>query len=272
MPLRPKAASICARHVGIGAGFAATRAGRGWPPSWRRMKAVRLNPAVVARPPARAARTARRAARRWQPCGARDRQPGVARSAGLSCSRYGGPASAVAAAPAATGRANRIIAGTSPPRVSNPSSSGAPVMDRGAGRAPCSWCRARKPARGFGARPRMSMQRDMPLPRIQPAHGWSGVEGRNASRRGVGRDRLPECRCNGTRRCRASNPRRVGKVAGTGPGSSSWVQGGAKAPLLGRDATGGRSASLAKRVVSQHTACPRPKSGLFAPLNPCIPS
>ena len=39
---------------------------------------------------------------------------------------------------------------------------------------------------------------------------------------------------------------RLGKVAGTGPGSSSWGAGGRESHLLWRDATGGRSASLAK--------------------------
>ena len=52
---------------------------------------------------------------------------------------------------------------------------------------PCSWCRARKHDAGAsgGKALRLSMQRDMPLPRIQPAHGWppwtwSGSRGANA--------------------------------------------------------------------------------------------
>ena len=122
---------------------------------------------------------------------------------------------------------------------------------QGAGRG----CRgAEAPARGFGGKARrMSMQRDTPLPRIQPAHGWSGVERRNAFRRGVGREsltrgyrgaRLPDCRCNGTRRCRASNRRTVG--LGRGAGTLLVVGArGHERPLLGWDATGGRSAALA---------------------------
>ena len=80
-------------------------------------------------------------------------------------------------------------------------------------------------------------------------------------------DDSPECRCNGTRRCRVSNRRTGGlgsrgqerspvgvERAGTpfrlGPGAGTPLvvgcRAGATAPLLGRDATGGRSASLAK--------------------------
>jgi hypothetical protein len=106
-------------------------------------------------------------------------------------------------------------------------------------------------------------------PAASPARhcAWSEVERRNALRRGVGREsltrrvwgaRLPDCRCNGTRRCRASNPRRVG--LGRGAGTLLVVVHGPRKALLGRDATGGRSASLAKRVVQQHTACPIPFS------------
>ena len=51
----------------------------------------------------------------------------------------------------------------------------------GARRRSCDW-------RAGLARP--AMQRAAPLPRIQPAQGWSGVERRNAFRRGVGRESL----------------------------------------------------------------------------------
>jgi hypothetical protein len=80
------------------------------------------------------------------------------------------------------------------------------------GRAPARGAGRECSARGFGGRPRMSMQRDMPLPSIQPARGWSGLSGAGTPMTlGVsGEPGSPECRCNGTRRCRASNPRRVG--------------------------------------------------------------
>ena len=118
----------------------------------------------------------------------------------------------------------------------------------GAGR----WCRRAKPlTRGFGERPRISMQRDMPLPRIQPAHGWAGSMGQ-ARPSSWCRARKPDCRCNGTHRCRASNPRRVGEGRRNRAGFLVvGCTGGAKAPLLGRDATGGRSASLAKVSIAR---------------------
>jgi hypothetical protein len=73
------------------------------------------------------------------------------------------------------------------------------------------------------------MQRGMPLPRIQSAQGWSGSRGRNALRRGVGREGLT---VDATGHTVAAHPIRagLGKVAGTGSGSSSWVHGDAKVP------------------------------------------
>ena len=97
---------------------------------------------------------------------------------------------------------------------------------------------------------RPAMQRAAPLPRVQPAHGWSGVERRNAFRRGVGREsltrgyrgaRLPDCRCNGTCRCRASNPRRVGLGRGAGTPLVVGAR-GAKAPA--RKGCNGRAKRL----------------------------
>jgi hypothetical protein len=106
------------------------------------------------------------------------------------------------------------------------------------------------------------------LARIQGAKPWSGVERRNAFRPGVGRESLtlrvsgeqgsPGWQCNGPHRCRASNPRRVGRGRRNWAGFLVVGAGRRESPLLGWDATGGRSASLAKRVVSQHTACPLP--------------
>ena len=138
-------------------------------------------------------------------------------------------------------------------RVSHPAASGAAVMGSECrGRAPAAsparhgagrWCRRAKPlTRGFGERPRMSMQRDMPLPRIQPAHGWSGVERRNAFRRGVGRESLT---VDATGHAVAAHPIRagLGKVAGTGPGSSSWVHGGRESPSA-REGCNGRAKRL----------------------------
>ena len=114
----------------------------------------------------------------------------------------------------------------------------------------------------------MSAPRDRPRPRIQPAHGWSGVERRNACRRGVGRESLtwgvsgdrgdrgrrprkhragaPDCRCNGTYRCRASNPRRVG--LGRGAGTLLVVGAGARKPLP--ECRGGASAAQGCNPVS----------------------
>src|ERR1700733_10141364 len=55
---------------------------------------------------------------------------------------------------------------------------------------------------------------------IQPARGWSGVQRRNA----------------------------LGKVVGTGPGSSSWDATGRERPLLWEDATeGAKPPSLPRR-------------------------
>ena len=94
-------------------------------------------------------------------------------------------------------------------------------------------CRGRAPARGvgresltrgFGARPRMSMQRDRPLPRIQSAHGWEGSRGRG---------RAPSSWCRARKPGRVSNRAGLGEVAGTGPGSSSWGARGRKAPCSG---------------------------------------
>jgi hypothetical protein len=65
----------------------------------------------------------------------------------------------------------------------------------------------------------------------------------------------PECRCNGTCRCRASNPRRVGGDRRNRAGFLVW-----------RDATGGRSASLAKRCCATTHRLSAPEVGLFSPL------
>jgi len=118
-------------------------------------------------------------------------------------------------------------------------------------------CRGRAPARGvgretltrgFGARPRMSMQRDRPLPRIQPAHGWEGSRGRGRAPSSWGRARKPG---------RVSNRRRVGRGRRNRAGFLVVGCTGAEGPLLWWGAAGGRSAAPAKRVVQQHTACPK---------------
>jgi hypothetical protein len=119
-------------------------------------------------------------------------------------------------------------------------------------------------AQGFGERPRMSMQRDTLLPRIQPAHGWARSMGR-ARPSSWCRARKSECRCNGTFRCRASNPRRVGYGRRNRAGFLVAGARGRDHPLLGRDATGGRSASLAKLCCATTHRLP------CAISNPCTP-
>jgi hypothetical protein len=114
----------------------------------------------------------------------------------------------------------------------------------------------------------------MPLPRIQSAQGWSGVERRNAFRRGVGREGLtahptgarlvwvegqerPSSWCRARKPDRVSNRRTVGEGRRNRAGFLVVGARGRESPLLGRGAAGGRSASPAKRVVyAQHTACP----------------
>ena len=86
------------------------------------------------------------------------------------------------------------------------------------------------------------MQRDMPLPRIQPAYGWSGVERRNAFRlvsRGQARPFVVGC------------------------------MGGCESPLLGWDATGGRSAALAKVSDARPHLWDRPARGAVLPRPTC---
>ena len=122
----------------------------------------------------------------------------------------------------------------SPARVA-PAGSGAPVMIECRGRVLLPGPAGRRwplaPGRGVGAGSKGPEG---------PAS--SGVGGRKPlTLGGSGEQGFPDCRCNGTRRCRASNRRAVG--LGPGAGTLSVVVHGARKPLP-RDATG--AAPLAK--------------------------
>ena len=111
----------------------------------------------------------------------------------------------------------------------------------------------------------MSMQRDTPLPRIQPAHGWAGSMGQ-ARPSSWCRARKPDCRCNGTRRCRASNPRRVGEGRRNRAGFLVVGCTGARKPPA-REGCNGRAKRLPCQACCATThRLSTPEVGLFTPL------